>query len=259
MSREIRLVQFMMLGVALASAQTISGDLVVKVVDPSGAVVANSKLTLTEVETKVKAESVTDTLGAALFFQLKPGQYELEVEAPGFRKTAIGDIRIQVGQRARVDVTLQVGQINEAVTVSAASATLLNAESAALGQVLDQRSIIDLPLSGRHFIQLAALSAGAVPIGIGTSPATSWTGRNDMTLSIAGGRESNNSFLLNGIETRNARFGSAGIRPSIAAIQESKIQRSTFGAEFGRSPAVVHTPMRSGPHDSHRCAYEFSH
>jgi len=99
-----------MLGVAIAAAQTISGDLVVKVMDPSGLVVANSKLTLTEIETKVKAESVTDTLGAALFFQLKPGQYELEVEAPGFRKTAIGDIRIQVGQRARVDVTLQVGQ-----------------------------------------------------------------------------------------------------------------------------------------------------
>src|SRR5437899_1542758 len=257
MSREIRLVQFLMLGVALASAQTISGDLVVKVVDPSGAVVANSKLTLTEIETKVKAESVTDTLGDALFFQLKPGQYELEVEAAGVRRTEIGDIRIQVGQRARVDVTLQVGQVTEAVTVSAEGATLLNAESAAVGQLLDQRSIMYLPLSGRNFIQLAALSAGAVPIGIGTSPATSWTGRNDMTLSIAGGRESNNSFLLNGIETRNARFGSVGIRPSIEAIQEFKIQRSTFGAEFGRSAAVINTTMRSGTNDLHGSVFDF--
>src|SRR2546422_616598 len=197
MSKGIRLVQSLMLGVALAAAQTISGDLVVKVMDPSGAVVANSK------------------------------------------------------------VTLQVGQVTEAVTVSAASATLLNAESAALGQVLDQRSIIDLPLSGRNFIQLAALSAGAVPIGIGTSPATSWTGRSDMTLSIAGGRESNNSFLLNGIETRNARFGSVGIRPSIEAIEEFKIQRSTFGAEFGRSSAVVNTTMRSGTNGLHGSVFDF--
>lgn len=136
MRKGIRLVQLLILAVSFTSAQTISGDLVVKVMDASGAIVANSKLTLTEIETKVKAESVTDTLGNALFFQLKPGQYELEVEAPGFRKTSIGDIRIQVGQRARVDVTLQVGQVTEAVTVSAASATLLNAESAALGQVL---------------------------------------------------------------------------------------------------------------------------
>src|SRR2546425_10410105 len=171
MSRRIRFAFFFLLGVVLASAQTISGDLVVNVADPSGSVVSSSKLILTEIETRVKTESVTDTLGNALFFQLKPGLYQLEVEASGFRKAEIGDIRIQVGQRARVDVKLQVGQISESVTVSAASATLLNAESAALGQVLDQRSIIDLPLSGRNFIQLAALSAGAVPIGIGTSPA----------------------------------------------------------------------------------------
>src|SRR5207245_2085702 len=152
MSSGVRFVHFLLLTAALAAAQTISGDLVVNVVDATGSVVTNGKLTLTEVETNVKAESVTDTLGNALFFQLKPGLYALEVEAPGFRKSEIGGIRIQVGQRARVDVKLQVGQISESVTVSAASATLLNAESAALGQVLDQRSIIDLPLSGRNFI-----------------------------------------------------------------------------------------------------------
>lgn len=245
------------LSTAAVTAQTISGDLVVNVADSSGAVVANSKLTLIETETNVKIESSTDTLGNALFFQLKPGQYRLEVEAPGFRKSEVGGIRIQIGQRARVDVQLQIGQLTESVTVSAAGATLLNAESSAIGQVLDQRSIVDLPLSGRNFIQLAALSAGAMPVGIANSPATSWTGRSDMTLSIAGGRESNNSFLLNGIETRNARFGSVGIRPSIEAIQEFKIQRSTFGAEFGRSAAVVNTTMRAGTNDLHGSVFEF--
>jgi len=104
---------------------------------------------------------------------------------------------------------------------------------------------------------LAALSSGAVPIGIAGSPATSWTGRSDTTLSIAGARESNNSFLLNGIETRNARFGSVGIRPSIEAIQEFKIQRSTFGAEFGRSAAVINTTMRAGTNDIHGSLFEF--
>lgn len=238
-------------------AQTISGDLVVNVTDPSGSAVSSSKLALTEVETGVKVDSVTDSLGNALFPQLKPGEYKLEVESQGFRKSEVSGIRIQVGQRARVDVRLQIGAVTESVTVSAAGTTLLNAESAALGQVLDQRSIIDLPLSGRNFIQLAALSAGAVPVGIANSPATSWTGRSDMTLSIAGGRESNNSFLLNGIETRNARFGSVGIRPSVEAIQEFKIQRSTFGAEFGRSSAVINTTMRAGTNDIHGSVFEF--
>ena len=179
MWQRVVLAALSILATGVAAAQTISGDLVVNVTDPSGSAVLGSKLTLTEVETRVKHESVTDSLGNSLFFQLKPGVYRLEVEASGFRKVDLSDIRIQVGQRARVDVTLQVGQVSESVTVSAATTTLLNAESAALGQVLDQRSIIDLPLSGRNFIQLATLTSGAVPIGIANSPATSWTGRSD--------------------------------------------------------------------------------
>ena len=71
----------------------------------------------------------------------------------------------------------------------------------------EQPAIVELPLNGRNFIQLAQIATGAVPIGIGTSPATSWTGRSDSTLSVAGGRETNVSFLVNGIETRNSRFG----------------------------------------------------
>lgn len=240
-----------------AKAQSITGDLVVNVTDPSGAVVAGSKLVLTEVATNIKQEMPTDELGNALFGQLKPGRYKLEVASAGFQPQEITDIRIQVGQRARVEVKLAVGQLTEAVTVSAAAETLLNSESAALGQVLEHRAIVNMPLSGRNFIQLATLSSGAVPIGIGTSPATSWTGRSDMSLSIAGGRESNNSFLLNGIETRNARFGSVGIRPSIEAIQEFKIQRSTFGAEFGRSSAIINTTLRSGTNEIHGSVFDF--
>jgi hypothetical protein len=250
----------MCIAFALASmlaAQLITGDLTVSVTDPSGAVVMGSRLKLTQVETNISQETLTDSQGHGLFSQLKPGEYKLEVVASGFQKVDVDDIRIQVGQRARVDVKLNVGQVTESVMVSAAGATLLNAESAALGQVIDQKPIIELPLNGRNFIQLALISSGSVPIGIGTSPATSWTGRSDMTLSIAGGRESNNSFLLNGIETRNARFGSVGIRPSIEAIQEFKVQRSTFGAEFGRSAAIINTTMRSGTNELHGSVFEF--
>ena len=214
-----------------ASAQIISGDLVVRVVDPSGLTVAGAAVALTEIDTGVTQSAVTDSQGTYLFGQLKPGMYLLGVSLAGFKSTNVRDIRIQVGQRARVDVHLLVATVAEAVTVSAAATTLLNAESAAIGQVMDSKVMVELPLNGRNFIQIAQLSAGATPIGIGVSPASTWTGRGDTTLSIAGGRESNNSFLVNGIETRNARFGNAGIRPSIDAIQEVKIQRSTFGAQ----------------------------
>lgn len=240
-----------------ALAQSISGDLVVKVSDPSGSNVSGAKVTLTEVTTNIRQEAKTDSLGLVLFQNLKPGDYQAEVSQSGFQTQTVKDMRIQVGQRARVDVEMKLGQVTESVTVSAASETLLNRESAAIGQVLDQTAITNLPLSGRNFLQLAAITAGAVPLGIGTSPATTWTGRSDTTLSIAGGRESNNSFLLNGIETRNARFGSVGIRPSIEAIQEFKIQRSTFGAEFGRSAAIINTTLRGGTNDLHGSVFDF--
>jgi hypothetical protein len=237
-------------------AQLISGDLVVHVRDQGDLIMSGATLLLVEVDTGVTHTAATRDDGTYLFGQLKPGPYRLEVSAQGFNTTNVQDIRIQVGQRARVEVKLQAA-LTEAVTVSAATTTLLNAESAAIGQVIDSKSMVELPLNGRNFIQLAQLSAGATPIGIGTSPATTWTGRSDTTLSIGGGRESNNSFLVNGIETRNARFGNAGLRPSIDAIQEFKIQRSTFGAEFGRSAAVVNTTIKSGTNQFRGSVFEF--
>lgn len=250
------LVGLILAAVPRADAQIISGDLVVRVVDPHNLIVPGATLSLTEVETGIAHPAATDAQGTYLFGQLKPGPYKLEVGSPGFRTTNVQDIRIQVGQRARVEVKLVV-TASEQVNVSAAATTLLNAESAAIGQVMDSRTIVELPLNGRNFIQIAQLSAGATPLGIGVSPASSWTGRGDTTLSIAGGRESNNSFLVNGIETRNARFGNAGIRPSLDAIQEFKIQRSTFGAEFGRSAAIINTTIKSGTNQMRGSVFEF--
>ena len=156
-----------------------------------------------------------------------------------------------------MDVKLTVGAVSETVNVSAAAETLLTAESASIGQVINTRSIVELPLNGRNVIQLAQISAGAAPIGIGTSPATSWTGSSDSTLSIDGGRETNNSFLVDGIETRNSRFGNAGVRPSADAVAEFSVQRGTFGAEFGRSSAIINTTIRSGTNGLHGAVFEF--
>jgi hypothetical protein len=243
--------------VGLCRAQQVTGDLLVNITDSSGSIVPAATLTLTQSSTSLKFVATSDELGNALYPQLQPGIYTLSVSKTGFQPHSVKDILIQVGQRARVDVRINVGALTETVTVSAAQATLLNAESASAGQVISQKSIVDLPLNGRNFIQLAQLSSGAVPLGIGSSPATGWTGRGDTTLSVAGLRESNVSFLVNGIETRNARFGSSGIRPSVEAIQEFRVQRSTFGAEFGRSAAVINTTIRSGSNELHGSIFEF--
>src|SRR2546423_9906990 len=115
-------------------AQSITGDLVVNVVDPSSAAVSGAKLTLTQANTNVQLTGETDTLGHYLFPQLKPGPYTLDVSASGFRKANVTDIVIAIGQRAQVEVNLTLGAVTETVTVSGTAETLLS-ENASVGQV----------------------------------------------------------------------------------------------------------------------------
>lgn len=251
-----RLVSLLLLLWVMGPAQTTTGDIVGTVKDATGAVAPAAAVTLTEVATGATLQATSDSAGDFLFPLLKPGLYSLTAEKQGFQKHTTSDIRLLVGYRVRLDLTLQVGAVQEVVEVSG-TAVLLESQSASLGQVIEEKRTRDLPLNGRNFMQLALISAGVIPIGIGNSPATSWTGRADQSASISGQRESSNSYLLDGIETRNSRFGSTGIRPSIDAIQEFRIQRNTFTAEFGHGTAVINTALKSGTNQFHATAFEF--
>lgn len=241
------------------SAQSITGDILGTVQDATGAVVPGAKVALTLSGTGVSFSATTDEAGNYGFAQLKPGHYRLDVTKEGFRAQTVSDIELLVGQRPRVDVTLQLGTVTEAIEVSAGGVQLLDTLTSSAGQVIQEQPIVELPLNGRNFMQLTILAAGVAPIGTGVSPASFWTGAGNgqVTASVAGLRESNESFLVNGIESRNARFGSVGLRPSIDAIQEFKMQTSSFSAEFGRSSAVINTALKSGTNTVHGAAYEF--
>ncbi|HCC59084.1 MAG TPA: TonB-dependent receptor, partial [Solibacterales bacterium] len=139
----------------------------VNVTDSSGGTVSGAHLTLTHADTNVQLTGETDTLGNYVLPQLKPGRYLLEVSAPGFRKAEVTDIVVAIGQRAQVNVVLTLGAVTETVSVSGTAEAAL-AENASIGQVISSQSIVELPLNGRNFIQLAQISAGAAPIGIGT-------------------------------------------------------------------------------------------
>lgn len=245
-----------LVGAALLYGQAITGDLTINVIDPNGATVAAAKLELTNVGEGTTRPGSTNDVGTFSFGQLKPGSYRLKVSAPGFQEQQIDNITIQLGQRARIEARLTLGEVSQSVTVSADAATLLNAESSTQGQVMQSKPIAELPLNGRNFVQLAQLATGSSPILAGASPSTSWTGRSDLTISVAGLRESNVSFLVNGIETRNSRFGSAGFRPSVDAIQEFNVQRSSFTAEYGKSSAIINTAIKSGTNDLHIVAFD---
>jgi hypothetical protein len=242
----------------LMRAQSITGDVIATVADSTGALIPGASVVLTEIDTGQVLQLVSDNNGLAIFSQLKPGRYKLVATKDGFSKTVLSGVRVVLGRRLDMDVTLKAGDVSSTVNVSAEGASLLNGESSAIGQGVSKTRIEELPLNGRNFLQLTQLTAGATPVGAGNSPATTWTGRTDTTISFAGLRESDTSYLLNGIETRNGRFGNTGISPSVDAIEEFRVQRTTFGAEFGHSAAIVNTTLLGGVNDYHLAVFELN-
>jgi hypothetical protein len=241
------------------SSQSITGDILGTVHDTSGAVVPEAKVILTAMDTGIKFEATCDASGDYLFAQLKPGRYAVEASKEGFENATVSDIELLVGQRPRVDVTLRVGATTQTVEVSAGGVVQLETQTSSMNQITQETAIENLPIVNRNFIDLVALSAGVAPIGQGTSPASTWTGTGSgqVTTSVAGMRESDESFIVDGIESRNARFGSANLRPSFDAIQEINVQTSDFSAEYGKSAAVINTTLKSGSNSIHGDAYDY--
>lgn len=239
--------------------QSITGDILGTARDASGAVVPGAKVTLTATDTGITAAATTDDQGGYLFAQLKPGRYSITVAKAGFATSTVTSIDLEIGQRPRVDFALKVGQATEKVEVSAGGAPQLETETSSMGQVLEDKVVQDLPILDRNFVQLMTISAGVAPIGAGTSPAATWTGTKggDTTASVAGGRESNESFLVNGIESRNARFGSANLRPSFDAIQEVEVKTNNFSSEYGRSGGVTLITLKSGANAFHGDVFDY--
>lgn len=242
-----------------AFGQAITGDILGTVRDATGAVVPGAKVALTAMDTAVRWDAVSDDAGNYLFAQLKPGRYSVQASQKGFQTGTVSNIDLLVGQRPRVDITLQVGALTQSVEVSAGGVQQLETQTSSMGQVVQETAVQNLPVVNRNFMSLVTLAAGVAPIGQGNSPASYWTGAGSgqVTTSVAGLRESNESFLVDGIESRNARFGSANLRPSFDAIQELNVQTTSFSAEYGRSSAVINTTLKSGTNSLHGSVFDY--
>jgi hypothetical protein len=232
---------------------TITGE----VKDASGAVVPKATLTITNVETNLSLKSETNDQGIYFVPSLKPGPYSLTVEKAGFKKAVRSGITLQVNQVARIDVTLQIGELTSVVEIVEA-APLLETETSARGSVIDQKKIVDLPLNGRDYNQLALLSPGVLP-GTPRLAAVNFKG----VLNVNGNRTFNNVFLLDGVDNISYSNSFRGenvqlVQPSIEALQEFKIQTNAYSAEFGRSSgAVVNATIKSGTNSIRGSVYEF--
>ncbi len=240
-----------------ADMGTITGT----VADSSGAVVPGGVVTLTNVGTNSKTVVKTDSLGSYIATPLRIGNYSIGVEAPGFKAETRTGIVLDVQDRLRIDFTLQIGSVSEAINVQEA-APVIESESSALGDVVGSEQITDLPLNGRDFTQLATLTTGVIKItenGGGINGATSPTNGNaGGAFAVNGTRGNLNNFLLDGIDNNSNDNAGNVLKTNVDAIQEFKVQTSNYSAEFGRSGgAVINATIKSGTNGFHGTVFEF--
>jgi len=236
-------------------AQVTTGTIVGTVRDSSGAAIDGVTLTVLNEATGLIRSLVSDSSGDFLAPLLPIGPYSVTAEKPGFSRYVQRGITLQLNQNARLDITLNVGSVQESVTVQA-SAPLVDTRGSSLGEVVDQRTLTELPLNGRNPIQLAAYTAGVSTISAPTI--LTWTGRTGGQLTVHGSRGNENGYLLDGAHF-TGMYQSTGMNyPAPDALQEFKLITNSYSAEYGRMVgSVFNAVTRSGTNELHGAAWEF--
>jgi hypothetical protein len=236
----------------LAHGQTHRGSIRGTLTDSSGAPLPNLPIKLVQTETSESRVTRTGDLGEFTISALPPGPYRIEVEQTGYKKHS-QLATLQVNQALRLDISLEVGPISEELIVNAPEIALRK-DSAALGTVIENRQITNLPLDGRNFLELGLLVPGAAPAAQGSASSV----RGDFAFSVNGSREDSNSFLLDGVYNFDPKLNSVGVNPPVDAIREFELLTSTYDAAFGRNGgAQVNVVLKSGSNSLHGSAYEF--
>ena len=229
------------------TAQVNVGSISGSVTDPSGAAVANAQVLLKSQRTGVTLRAGSSSSGNYLFTPLQAGEYEVSVEAAGFKKASRGNIVLQVGEKLGVNFDLEVGAVTESVNVTGET-PLLTTTNANLGQVIDQRKITELPLPGRDTLRLVQLAPGVGGVN-----------SNLGDLRLGGGRTRLVEFYVDGSPTSAAGDARATALPSIDAIQEFKVETNNLAAEYGRlSGGAINIQTRSGTNRLHGSLYDFA-
>jgi hypothetical protein len=253
------LVVLLVASIFLGRAQQVTARLDGTVTDAAGAVVPEAGLSARNANTGVITKITSDSSGIYVFPALAPGSYVLSIEKQGFATRVITGITLQVDQKATVDVTLSVGQVNQTITVQA-TAPLVNTTSASMGTVVSQQPILDLPLNLRRTGALALLVPGTVDTtGMSlTSANGNGSGFNDNSYSGSGGVSSGNLILIDGMISRALNNGGFALQPVPEMVMEFKIENNIYDAAFGLSSGTtMNLITESGTNRFHGSAWEY--
>lgn len=255
--RVFTLVALLLAFTAASSSQTFYGSIVGNVNDASGADIPQANITVVNLGTADRRSTQTDTSGNYQVVNLPPGQYRVEVEKAGFRRFVREPITVEVQSAVRIEVAMQVGELSQTVEVTAQT-PLLQTENASLGQVVEARKVLEMPLNGRNVFSLVSLVPGVVPGGqSGTTP----TGTNPFAwanFQIGGGQANQSASYIDGAPVNTAYVNQTALVPTQDAVQEFRVLTNNLGPEFGRmSGGVINLATKTGTNGFHGSAYEF--
>ncbi len=234
-------------------AQVNTGSVSGYVLDPSAKAIPNAAVTLEDTARSLTRSVQSSAAGYFEFDGLPPAEYRLSVNAPPFAQMTTQPVRIEVDQRARINLHTTLAARGERVVVTARTPTTSN-DSSDLGAVLDQTLVSGLPLNERDFLQLALLLPGTTTPVQGSQLST----RGTFAMNANGGREENNNFLLDGVDNNDSDTRGYTIEPSVDAIQEFKIATNSYSAEYGAASAgQVNIITRSGGNNFHGTGYDY--
>lgn len=232
-------------GIAFGQAQSNAADLQGFVRDATGAVVTNATVIARNPATNLSKDATTNDQGYYQIVNLTPGDYEVTVEAPNFKKAVLSEVKLTVGQRADLDVALEVGQVSEVVTISGASAELVETSKTAIATTVDQQRIDNLPINERNYLSFALTTS---TVGrdngrpIGPAPTTG--------LNFGGQRGRSNLVQVDGADNTDNSVNAARSTVSQEAVQEFQVVTNSFAPEFGRSSGgVVNVVTKSGTNE----------
>ena len=258
MKYKLQLLVALFAATAVAAFGQSSASLSGTIVDPTGAAVPNAHVIVHSLATGADRAVDTDAAGLYAVPALLPGDYSVKATATGFSNDTVPKVTLNVDSKVTLNLKLAVASAGETVQVEAQAANQIETSTITVGQVIDQRQVQQLPLNGRHFLDLTVLTPGGVIAPTNGSLTATSRGLGANSFITAGNREDSVNFQINGINLNDISQNQITFQPSISTTSEFKINNQTFSAEYGRSDgSIVTVATRSGTNQFHGEVFDY--